>query len=164
MAMDPVSLVLVALASGTGQGVADSASDAVKAAYGKLKRLVADRLSGNKSAEVALAEHASDPETWQAPLAKALADTGVGTDESVVAAAQELMALLDEAGTRLGKYRVDLRGAQGVQVGDRNQQFNVFDAGPKGLARGRLADLRNMAEYVGMATGSAVPAARLNAV
>jgi hypothetical protein len=94
--MDPVSLVLVALASGTGQGVADSASDAVKAAYGRLKRLVADRLSGNKSAEVALAEHASDPETWQAPLAKALADTGAGNDESVVAAAQELMALLDE--------------------------------------------------------------------
>src|ERR1022692_281303 len=128
--MDPVSLVLVALASGAGQGVTDSASDAAKAAYDRLKRLVADRFNGSKSAEVALAERASDPGTWQAPLAKALADTGAGTDELVVAAAQELMALPDEAGTRLGRYRIDLRGAQGVQVGDRNQQFNVFKAGP----------------------------------
>ena len=124
--MDPVSLVLVALASGVGQGVSESASDAVKAAYGRLRRLVADRFAGSTSAEVALAGHADNPQTWRAPLAMALADTGAGFDESVIEAAQELMALLDEPGTGLGKYQVDLRGARGVQVGDGNQQFNVF--------------------------------------
>ena len=126
--MDPVSLVLNALTSGAAQGVANSVSDAVKSAYGKLKLLVSAKLSGNKSAEVALAKHATDPETWQAPLAKALVASGVGADQALIEAARQLMALLDPAGTEQGKYQVDLSGAQGVQVGDGNQQFNTFNS------------------------------------
>ena len=38
------------------------------------------------------------------------------------------MALLDPAGTAQGKYQVDLQGAQGVQVGDGNQQYNTFNS------------------------------------
>ncbi|MGH3276233.1 MAG: hypothetical protein ACRDNZ_18140, partial [Streptosporangiaceae bacterium] len=124
--MDPVSLVLNALASGASQGVAASASDAVESAYAKLKQLVSAKLSGNGSAEVALAEHAADPETWQVPLAKALAVAEVSGDHLIIEAAQRLMALLDQAGAAQGKYQVDLQGAQGVQVGDGNQQFNTF--------------------------------------
>jgi hypothetical protein len=126
--VDPVSLVLNALTSGAAQGVADSVSDAVKSAYGKLKELVGANLSGNKSAEVVLAEHANDPETWQTPLVKALATSGALEDQAVIQAAQQLMALLDPAGTAQGKYQIDLRGAQGVQVGDGNQQYNTFNA------------------------------------
>lgn len=129
--MDPVSLVLGALTSGASQGIADSASDAVKAAYGQLKRLIADKFAGHKSAEVALAEHGADPETWQAPLAKALVSSGAVADQSVIDAAQRLMALLDEAGARQGKYQVNVIGAQGVQVGDDNSQVNLFGAAPR---------------------------------
>jgi hypothetical protein len=113
--VDPVSLVLNALTSGAAQGVADSVSDAAKSAYVKLKQLVSAKLSGNRSGEVALAEHAADPETWQAPLAKALSASGVGADRAVIEVARQLMALLDPAGTQQGKYQVDLPGAQGVQ-------------------------------------------------
>ncbi len=98
--MDPVSLVLDALASGAARGVADSTGDAVGTAYSRLKRLITDRFVGNQSAEVALSEHAVDPDTWQAPLAKALAATGASTDESVLTAARQLMELLDAAGAR----------------------------------------------------------------
>ena len=128
--MDPVALVLNALTSGATQGVAGSVSDAVKSAYAKLKQLVSARLSGNKPAEVALAEHATDPETWQAPLTKALTASGAGADQAVIDAARQLMALLDPAGSEQGKYQVDLPGAQGVQVGDGNQQFNTFSMVP----------------------------------
>jgi hypothetical protein len=128
--VDPVSLVLNALASGAARGAADSASDAVGAAYGRLKRLVADRFVGNKSAEVALSEHAADPDTWQAPLAKALTATGVGTEEPVLAAARQLMELLDAVGARSGKYDVDLRGSRGVQVGEGNRQVNIYSSAP----------------------------------
>jgi hypothetical protein len=128
--VDPVTLVLDALVSGATRGVADSAGDVVGAAYGRLKRLIADRFTGNKPAEVALCEHAADPDTWQAPLAKALAATGAGADESVLAAARQLMELLDAAGARAGKYDVDLRGGQGVQVGEGNQQVNIYNAAP----------------------------------
>ncbi len=42
------------------------------------------------------------------------------------------MSLVDEAGTRAGKYTVDMRGAQGAQIGDHNTQRNIFGAPPGG--------------------------------
>lgn len=127
--MDPVALVLNALASGAAQGVADAASDAVRSAYVGLKMLVAAKFAGNKSAELSLEEHAADPDTWQAPLSKALTASGAAKDAAVLEAAQLVMAVLDPAGTVRGKYQVDLRDVQGVQVGDGNQQFiNTFNS------------------------------------
>lgn len=55
-----------------------------------------------------------------------LAKAGADRDGDLVAAAQALLALADEAGTRAGRYVVDVRGSQGVQIGDRNTQHNVF--------------------------------------
>jgi hypothetical protein len=124
--MDPVTLILTALSTGAVAGAGDTAATMVKDTYQGLKDLVFARFSGKKSAEVALAEHETDPETWQAPLAKELRQTGVDTDPTVIKVAQELMVLLDEAGSSSGKYSIDLRGAQGIQVGEHNQQLNKF--------------------------------------
>jgi hypothetical protein len=124
--MDPVTLILTALSAGAVAGAGDTAATLVKDTYQGLKDLVSARFSGKRSAEVALVEHETDPETWQAPLAKELRQTGVDTDANVIEAAQQLMALLDEAGSSSGKYTVDLRGAQGIQVGDHNHQINKF--------------------------------------
>jgi hypothetical protein len=95
--------------------VADSVSDAVKSAYSKLKHLVTAKFGGNESAELVLSEHASDAETWQAPLNKALAVSGASADPAVIDAAQALMALLDPVGSAAGAYRVDLRGRSRVR-------------------------------------------------
>jgi hypothetical protein len=122
--------VLNALTPGTAQGLADSVSDAVTSSYTKLEQLVRARFVGNKPAESELDEHATDPETWQGPLTKFLTAFGIESDEAIIAAAQRLLALLDPAGTAQGKYQVDLRGAQGVQVGDGNQQINTYNAQP----------------------------------
>jgi len=43
-----------------------------------------------------------------------------------------MLALVDQAGTQEGKYRVDAQGAQGVQVGDHNTQSNTFTSPPAG--------------------------------
>jgi hypothetical protein len=129
--LDPTSLILSALSSGAGQGIAEGVSDAIKNAYGRLKHLVSSRLGANSAAAVALAEHAMDPGTWQAPLAKALMDSGASSDPAVIRTAQQLMALLDEEGLRAGKYNVDVDCAQGVQVGDGNKQVNVFTIPPR---------------------------------
>lgn len=128
--MDPVTLIITALAAGAAQGVGERATTAVMDAYQSLKAKVAARFTGSPSREMVLAEHAKNPGTWQAPLAAALTDTAAATDPALVQAARELMALLDEAGARPGKYAVDLRGAQGVQVGDRNTQTNTFTSPP----------------------------------
>ncbi len=124
--MDPVTLIVAALAAGAAQGVSESASGAVKDAYDGLKAKVGGWFGGHPSHELVLVEHERSPDTWQAPLQAALIETGAAGDPAVAEAARQLMALLDAAGTQSGKYLVDLRGAQGVQVGDRNTQTNTF--------------------------------------
>jgi hypothetical protein len=124
--MDPATLIVTALAAGAAQGVGERVTTAAMDAYQNLRAKVAARFAGNPSREMVLAEHANNPGTWQAPLTAALTNTAAATDPALVQAARELMTLLDEAGTLAGKYTVDLRGAQGVQVGDQNTQTNTF--------------------------------------
>ena len=63
-----------------------------------------------------MARHEAEPETWQAPLEAELSAVGAGDDANLVAAAQALMGLEDQAGARAGKYVVTIRNSKGVQV------------------------------------------------
>jgi hypothetical protein len=123
--MDPITLIVTALAAGAALGAQDTVSAMVKDAYAGLKTLVKKRLGGRPGAELVLAKHEQAPETWQAPLMAELAEAGADGDRDLIAAAQ---ALLDLVGGAEGKYTVDVRGAQGVQIGDHNRQDNVFNA------------------------------------
>jgi len=125
--MDPITLIVTALAAGAALGLQDTASAMVKDAYAGLKALVRRRLGGDQSAELVLSRHEQAPETWQAPLMAELARAGADGDGDLIAAAKALLDLVGEAG-RAGKYTVDVRGAQGVQIGDHNRQDNVFNA------------------------------------
>jgi hypothetical protein len=130
--MDPITLIVTALATGSALGVTDSVSSAVKDAYAGLKALVKKRLAGQPGAEVVLARHEEAPNTWRQPLLEELARAGADQDRDLAQAAQVLMNLVDEAGARAGKYKVDVRGAQGVQIGEHNRQDNVFHTPPGG--------------------------------
>lgn len=124
--MDPVTLILTALAAGAALGVKDAASSAVKDAYGSLKALVKKRVTGRRDGELVLARYEEAPQAWERPLAAELTVVGAGADPELVAAAQVLMSLVDEAGSRSGKYAVTVRDSQGVQIGDHNTQTNTF--------------------------------------
>jgi hypothetical protein len=126
--MDPIALIVTALAAGAATGATESAASAVKEAYASLRALVRKRLAGRPDGELVLARHETSPETWQAPLAAMLGEAGAEHDSDLAAAAQALMSLIDKAGARSGKYAVDTRGAYGVQVGDHNRQGNTFGA------------------------------------
>ncbi|MGH4015183.1 MAG: hypothetical protein ACRDSL_14930 [Pseudonocardiaceae bacterium] len=128
--MDPISLIMGALAAGAASGLADTATGAVKDAYAGLRDLVWRRVEGRRVARTALEEHRRAPQAWQVPLSAELVAVGADTDAQIVAAAQRVMALVDEAGSAAGKYVVDLRGAQGAQVGDHNTQTNTFTSPP----------------------------------
>lgn len=130
--LDAITLIETALAAGAGLGVKDTTSAAVKDAYAGLKTLVKKRFAGRPDAELVLAKYEDAHETWQAPLAAELGNAGADRDAELVAAAQALMSLVDAAGSRAGKYTVDVRGAQGVQVGDHNTQDNVYYGPPGG--------------------------------
>ena len=73
-----------------------------------------------------MARHAQDPETWDRPLAMELEQAGAARDADLVAAARDLMELLDVTGFREGRYAVSVHESQGVQVGDGNTQANYF--------------------------------------
>jgi hypothetical protein len=128
--MDPVSLVVMALAAGAALGLKDTASQAVKDAYGGLKALVKKRFAGRADAGLVLAKHEQAPETWEKPLAAELTAAHAGDDADLLAAAQAMMRLADPAGSQAGKYTVHVSGGQGVQVGDHNTQTNIFGTTP----------------------------------
>jgi hypothetical protein len=127
--MDPVTLIVTALGAGAGSALQDGASEAVKDAYARLKALVKKRFADRPKAELVLAQHESAPQTWEMPLAAELSAAGADGDTDLVVVAQALMSLVDEAGSRSGKYVVTVRDSQGVQVGDRNTQTNIFRSG-----------------------------------
>jgi len=128
--MDPVTLIVTALAAGAASALQDGTSAAVKDAYVRLKALVTRRFAGRAKAELVLAEHQAAPQTWEKPLAEELSAVGAESDADLLAAAQALMSLVDEAGSRAGKYVVTVRDSQGVQVGDHGTQTNIFRPGP----------------------------------
>jgi hypothetical protein len=123
--MDPVTLVMGALAAGAATGLGESATSAVRRAYRELKQLVRARLVDER-AQAALERYESDPHARTGELTEVLAASGAANEETILAAARQMMALIDPAGTAAGKYVVDLREAQGVQVGDGNTQTNTF--------------------------------------
>ena len=91
--MDPVTLIVTALAAGAALGVHDTASAVVTDAYASLKALAKKRLGGGPGAELMLAKHEQAPETWQAPLMAELAETGADGDGDLIAAAKALLDL-----------------------------------------------------------------------
>ncbi len=128
--MDPVTLIVTALAAGTASALQDGTSTALKDAYARLKALVKMRFANRPKAALVLAEHEAAPQIWEAPLAAELSAAGADDDPELIAAAQALMALADVEGAGSGKYVVTASGAQGVQVGDHNTQTNTFGARP----------------------------------
>jgi hypothetical protein len=121
--VDPSSVIETALVAGAAAGTKDTASTAIKDAYQALKAIVKNRFTGRSRAEMVLAEHEAAPRTWREPLVAEL--TAVGVDAELLSAAQALLELVGISGPRPGKYSTDLRGAQGAQVGEHNNQFNV---------------------------------------
>jgi hypothetical protein len=127
--MEPVTLIVTALAAGTASALHDGTAVAVqvKDAYVRLKVPVKKRFANRPDRELVLARHERAPQTLEAPLAAELSAAGSESDADLVAAAQALMSLVDEAGTRTAKCPVDLLGTQGVQVGTYNIQDNTFN-------------------------------------
>jgi hypothetical protein len=128
--MQPVTLILTALAAGASAGVLDALKDDARekatAAYVKLRGLAGKRVVGRPHGELALAEFESAPQKWEGLLAAELTEAGAAQDDNLVAAAKVLMGLVDQSGAKSGKYNVAIKDSKGFQVGDGNVQVNKF--------------------------------------
>jgi hypothetical protein len=88
--LDPLTLILTALA----QGAAKAATEVVPDAYKSLRGLLKQRFAGKPTAELVLQEHAADPATYEAPLRKQLELAALADDPEVLALARELLERL----------------------------------------------------------------------
>jgi hypothetical protein len=91
--MDPVALIVAALAAGNALMLPDGTCRAQVEAYATLRALARRRLERHPDGAMLLARHADAPQTWQGPLGAALAAAGAAGDEELVAAAAALLAL-----------------------------------------------------------------------
>ncbi|HEX2314309.1 MAG TPA: hypothetical protein VHJ17_11265 [Thermomonospora sp.] len=121
--MDPVTVIVAALAAGGASGVGETASVAVRDAYETLKSLVGRRLGQG--------ETETGPAEPEAVLVGMLREAGAADDAELLAAARRVLASVRaEAAPALGH---DLRGAQGVMInhgGAGARQVNTFPAPP----------------------------------
>src|SRR5689334_6395674 len=125
--MDPVTLILTALAAGAAAAAKDTASQAIKDAYSGLKAIVQRRFTGQPQAGIALQHHEADQDTWKKPLEKSLTDNGAAQDPEIVAKAQRILQLVHPEQYAQGKFNVQTTGTvQGQQIGDYGTQHNVF--------------------------------------
>jgi hypothetical protein len=128
--MEPVTLILAALAAGASAGALDSLKDDVRekagTAYEWLRSLAAKRVSGRQNGELVLARYGAAPQKWEGLLAAELTEAGAGGDADLVAAAKAFMELVDQSDAKSEKYSVTVRDSSGVQVGDSNFQVNRF--------------------------------------
>lgn len=92
--MDPATLITEALAAGAGAGIKDAASAAVKDTYAALKALVLRRVRDVPGGTVAVEQYESDPDTWMAPVVKALRESDAAVDGELVSLAQQLLVLV----------------------------------------------------------------------
>ena len=136
--MDPISLIITALSSAAGaaavQGAAHGISQGLtqgsaQEAYHDLKALIKRKFAGEPKAEMVLEEHETDPETYEVPLKKKLAEAGADKDEKIIKKAQELLKQLNLEESASDKSNItivgrDFRGFQGENTGTVNQSFN----------------------------------------
>lgn len=111
--MDPVTLILSALAAGAAKAAGDAAPDAYKA----LKELIKRKFASKPQAEMILEEHEKDPETYEAPLKKKLVEADADKDEEIIKKAQELLKLANPQEAAQGKYNIKAEQIKGI-VGD----------------------------------------------
>ena len=110
-------LISAALVAGVASGAKETASQALKDGYAGLKKLLKGKFEGNSKALETLAEHESDPETYEKPLAKQLQETGADRDDEILAAAQTVLKAADEAGVKT-KYQITITGGKIGIIGD----------------------------------------------
>jgi hypothetical protein len=109
--MDPVTVIVSALAFGASAGLKDTASAAVKDAYATLKSLITRRYK----VDVNPVETRPDSEAKRASLEEDLAAAGADTDAELLEAARQLLAQVKAAGS-VPALGVDLKQAEAAAL------------------------------------------------
>lgn len=129
--MDPVTLIVGALAAGAVAATKDVTAQAIKDAYSGLKSLIIQKYA-KASGAVDQLEEKPESEGRQAVAKEELQEAGVSRDEAIVAQAKALLDLLKEAGQLdRASYNAYLSGSGAIAQGP-----GAVAAGQGGIAVG----------------------------
>ncbi|MEU6064997.1 MULTISPECIES: hypothetical protein [Streptomyces] len=130
--MEPVSLIVAALAAGAAAGVSDAAKESVVAAYRQLREAVRARLAGRPDGRLILERFEEQPDTWERPLRAELAASGVDAEEALIALARRVLAEAGRDDRQGAKYQTHFHGRVGnAVVGDSaHVDMTVHESGP----------------------------------
>lgn len=112
--MEPISLIIAALVAGAAKASSDIAPDAYKG----LKALIKRKFTGNSNAEMILKAHEKDPNIYEVPLKKKLAEFGADKDREIITKAQELLKEVKPEESAAGKFILNVGGDIKGIVGD----------------------------------------------
>lgn len=129
--MEPISIIISALAAGAIAGAKDTTATIVKDAYQALKTLIKEKFAaeGKPDDSTILEQHEKklDSKAFKELLKEELINIGVDKDEIIIKAAQELLKTEKPEESATGKYNTIFQGeVKGIQVGDKNTQTNTF--------------------------------------
>lgn len=119
--MEPVSMILIALASGAGTAfVQGTTGEAAKDAYNTVKTLVVSKFKGNAQAELILKNYEQNPEVWQKPLETELKQVSVEEDKELVQAAEKVVEEVDPEYKATKGFNIHVQGnATGFAIGSK---------------------------------------------
>lgn len=118
--MDPLTLIVTAVATGAAVGLKPVAAQAVKDAYAGLKQLIIDRYGarGDVAKAVENVEGKPKSEGRKTMLQEELDAAGAAEDEELLQAARKLLEAADPQGAEAGRYEVTVTASDhSVAVG-----------------------------------------------
>jgi hypothetical protein len=134
--MDPVTIIVAALAAGAAAGVTDVASQAIKDGYAALKGLIIGRFGQKADIKEAVeqVEKKPDSEGRKATLQEELQAAGAGQDQEVVQQARAFLDMLKDKGAlSQASYSAILAGSGAIA------QDHSVAAGAGGTAIGAVS-------------------------
>jgi hypothetical protein len=117
--MDPVTVIVTALAAGAVAAAKDVATQVVKDAYAGLKSLVVGKFGGQGDVKTAVEQVEKKPDSpaRQSVLKEELASAGVAQDADVLRQAQALLELLKQSGHDTATYSAQVIGDGAIAQG-----------------------------------------------
>lgn len=132
--MDPVTLIVAALAAGAAAAAKDVGGEAVKSAYSGLKALITKKFGARADVVTAVASIEQKPDSGnrRGVLQEELEAAGAGKDEELLEQVQALLALLEKNGAQTGVSYIATNTGSGAIA----QGKGATAAGQGGIAVG----------------------------
>lgn len=120
--MEPITLILGALAAGAVAATQETAGQMIKDAYAGLKTLIKRRFAKKEKpeGEIAITKYEEKPAVWEAPLKEALLETETYKAVEIIEAAETLKQAMERTPERREAFSryIHIQNSQVGVIGD----------------------------------------------